>query len=295
MAQQLTSVDLAPVGRLTTPRRARRLSGGQILVYVGLSLAALVTLLPFVWMILAAFKPQSDIIALPPVWLSPNPTVENIVRVWTRINFARYFLNSVIATAAITAVILITSTFVGYVFAKFHFRGRDVLFIGVLAAMMIPWPITLLPRYQLIAWSGLLNTYGALIIPALYNAFGIFMMRQFMHGIPNELIDAARIDGAGEMRIFAQIVVPLSKPAIAALGIMEFMWSWDAFIGPLLVINSKNLFTLPVGLATFNDEFTTDYGALMAGAVIAVIPMFLVYVTLQRYFVAGIALTGQKG
>jgi multiple sugar transport system permease protein len=295
MAQQLTSVDLAPVGRLATSRRPPRLSRAQILVYAGLSLAALVTLLPFVWMILAAFKPQADIIALPPVWFSANPTTENIVRVWTRINFARYFLNSVIATASITAVILITSTFVGYVFAKFQFRGRDVLFIGVLAAMMIPWPITLLPRYQLMAWSGLLNTFGALIIPALYNAFGIFMMRQFMHGIPNELIDAARIDGAGEMRIFAQIIVPLSKPAIAALGILEFIWSWDAFIWPLWVINSKNLFTLPVGLATFNDEFTTDYGALMAGAVIAVIPMFLVYIALQRYFVAGIALTGQKG
>ncbi|HEY8598165.1 MAG TPA: carbohydrate ABC transporter permease [Thermomicrobiales bacterium] len=144
-------------------------------------------------------------------------------------------------------------------------------------------------------WSGLIDTLGALLIPALYNSFGIFMMRQFMHGIPNELIDAARIDGASELRIYAQVVLPLTRPALAALGILEFIWSWDAFIWPLLVLNTRSKFTLPIGLANFNQEFGTDFGALMAGSVIAVIPMFVVYVALQRYFVAGIALTGQKG
>lgn len=295
MVQQPT-LAVAPTRppRIVRARR-RRPSAGQLAAYLGLSLGALATLLPFLWMLLAAFKPQREIIALPPQWLTANPTLENLTRVWTRVNFARYFVNSLVAAVLITLIVVLTSSFVGYVFAKYRFRGRDALFIAILAAMMIPWPITLLPRYQLMVWSGLINTLGALVVPALFNSFGIFMMRQFMHGIPNELIDAARIDGASEFRIYAQVVLPLTRPALAALGILEFIWSWDAFIWPLLVLNSKSKFTLPIGLATFNQEFTTDFGALMAGSLIAVIPMFVVYVALQRYFVAGIALTGQKG
>lgn len=276
-------------------RRLRSINSIQAIVYLGLTVGALATLLPFLWMTLAAFKPQHEITALPPVWFSAEPTLDNFVRVLTKVDFARYFLNSLVATFSICAVVLLTSSFVGFVFAKYEFPGRDVIFVGILAAMMIPQPITLLPRYQLMVWFGLLNSLSALIVPAMYNAFGIFLMRQFMHTIPNEMLDAARVDGASEFYIFARIILPLSKPALAALAILEFIWTWDAFIWPLLVFNSKDRFTLPVGLATFQDEFVTDYGALMAGSLLAIIPMLVVYLVLQRYFVAGIALTGQKG
>lgn len=290
---------VAPVAELRRPgpgrRRLGRIRPGHAVAYALLTLGAAVTLGPFLWMVLAAFKPQAEIIAFPPALLPRQWTAENVLRVWTRVQFARYFANSLAASLAITLAVLVTSSFTGYVFAKFRFRGRDALFVCVLAAMMIPWPVTLLPRYQLMVWFGLLNTIWALVVPALYNSFGIFMMRQFMHGIPDELLDAARIDGASELRIWAQIVLPLARPALAALAILEFIWTWDSFIWPLLVLNSKARFTLPIGLATFNQEFTSDFGALMGGAIIAVLPMLLVYVLLQRYFVAGIALTGQKG
>ncbi len=266
-----------------------------VVAYVFLTLGAITTLLPFLFMLTSAFKPAHEVIAYPPVWITANPTLENIERVWTKINFARFFMNSLIIATAVTVIVLATSSLVGYVLAKFEFWGRNVFFIAVLMTMMIPWPITLLPRYQLMVWFGLINTFGALIVPAFYNSFGIFMMRQFMHSIPNELIDAARIDGASEPRIFTQIVLPLAGPALAALGILEFLWSWDAFIWPLLVLNKKDMYTLPIGLATFITDQFADYPALMGGAIITVIPIFIVYIALQRYFVAGIALTGLKG
>lgn len=287
---------LTPAAGRPLPRQRRApLSGTHAAAYATLTLGATATFVPFLWMLLAAFKPQKEIIAFPPALLPAQPTLENVLRVWTRVQFARYFANSLLVAMALTLIVLLTSAFVGYVLAKYRFPGREVLFICVLAAMMIPWPITILPRYQLMVWTGLINTLWALIVPGLFNSFGIFMMRQFMHGIPDELLDAARIDGASELRIFGQIVLPLTRPALAALAILEFIWSWESFIWPLLVLNSKSRFTLPIGLASFNQEFTSDFGALMGGALIAVLPMLVVYLLLQRYFVAGIALTGQKG
>jgi multiple sugar transport system permease protein len=278
--------------------RARRGGWSRLgtgISYAILTLGAVAVLLPFLWMLTSAFKPAEQVIAYPPVWIPAPPTLDNVVRAWTKINFARYFVNSMLVATTIMLAVITTSSLSGYVFAKFEFRGRDALFIAILAVMMVPWPITLIPRYQLMVWTGLLNTYGAVIFPDLFSAFGIFLMRQFMLTIPNELIDAGRIDGASEPRIFVQIVLPLARPALAALAILQFIWSWDSFIWPLLVLNKPEMFTLPLGLAAFTTEYYVDYPALMGGAIISVLPVFAIYVTLQRQFVAGIAMTGLKG
>jgi multiple sugar transport system permease protein len=273
----------------------RRIRWGSVMVYLLLFIGSIFTILPFFWMLSSAFKLPQEVIRYPPVWIPANPTMQSILYVWERMNFARSFMNSVFVSVTVTVLVLFTSSITGYVLAKYDFRGRNAIFIGILATMMIPWPITLIPNYQLMVWFKMLNSYWALIVPGLYSAFGIFLMRQFMHSVPNELIDAGRIDGASEPRIFAQIVLPLLKPALAALAIFVFQWNWDSFIWPLIVLNNQRLYTLPVALGTFQSDNVTDYASIMAGASITVLPMVVVYLLFQRYFVAGIAMTGLKG
>jgi multiple sugar transport system permease protein len=275
--------------------RARPLPVGALLTYAFLTVGAVVMVAPFVWMVSSAFKQPHEILAVPPVWWSAEPTFDNFVKVWTKVSFARYFVNSLYIATAVTAIVLMTSSLVGYVLAKFDFWGRNVIFTGVLATMMIPWPVLLIPSYQMVFWLGLLNTHWALILPAMFNAFGIFMMRQFMHSIPDELLDAARIDGASEPLIYARIVAPLLGPALGALGIFEFLWQWNSFLWPLIVLNKQDRFTLPIGLNMFTGEFYNDTPAIMAGASIAVVPVLLVFLLLQRHIIAGVALTGLKG
>jgi multiple sugar transport system permease protein len=276
-------------------RLLQRLRPGSVLIYAFLFAGSVVAVAPFFWMLTSAFKLPQEVTSYPPVWIPSQPTMRSILYVWDKMHFARSFTNSVFVSSVTTVTVLLTSSLTGYVLAKYTFRGRDVLFYGVLATMMIPWPVTLIPNYQLMVWFRMLNTYWALIVPSLYTAFGIFLMRQFMHSIPNELIDAGRIDGASEPRIFLQIVLPLLRPALAALGIFVFQWNWDNFIWPLIVLNDQRLYTLPVALGTFQSDNVIDYSSIMAGASITVLPMVLVYLLLQRYFVAGIAMTGLKG
>jgi ABC-type glycerol-3-phosphate transport system permease component len=267
---------------------------GSVFIYLLLFIGSIFFIAPFFWMLSSAFKLPQEVISYPPVWIPASPTMRSILYVWDKMNFARSFGNSVFISVTVTLIVLLTSAITGYVLAKYEFRGRNVIFIAILATMMIPWPVTLIPNYQLMVWFKMLNTYWALIIPSLYSAFGIFLLRQFMHSIPNELIDAGRIDGASEPRIFVQIVLPLLKPALAALAIFVFQWNWDNFIWPLIVLNNQRLYTLPVALGTFQSDNVTDYASIMAGASITVIPMVLVYLLFQRYFVAGIAMTGLK-
>jgi multiple sugar transport system permease protein len=282
--------------RAADARLARRPARpGTLAMYAVLTVGALVMIAPFLWMVSSAFKQPHEILAVPPVWWPAEPTFDNLVKVWTKVNFARYFLNSLYIATTVTAIILATSSLAGYVLAKFDFWGRDVIFTGVLATMMIPWPVLLIPSYQMVFWLGLLNTHWALILPAMFNAFGIFMMRQFMHSIPDELLDAARIDGASEPLIYARIVVPLLGPALGALGIFEFLWQWNSFLWPLIVLNKQDKFTLPIGLNQFTGEYYNDTPAIMAGASIAVVPVLIVFLLLQRHIIAGVALTGLKG
>ncbi len=276
-------------------RRRSRLRPGIVALYLLLTLGGLVTFLPFIWMLLSTFKPAYEVTVYPPIWVTSHPTMENIIYVWNHVNFKRYFLNSAFIAVVHTTLTLLTSSLVGFVLAKYEFWGRNALFMGILGTMMVPWPVTLIPNYQLMVWFHFLNTYWALIVPGLYSSFGIFLMRQFMHGLPSELLDAARIDGASEPFIYWRIVLPLSKPALAALGLLTFIGSWDSFVWPLIVLNNEDLYTLPLALGSFAGEFVTNSAAIMAGATISILPLVVLYVSLQRYFVSGIAMTGLKG
>ncbi|HPC78131.1 MAG TPA: carbohydrate ABC transporter permease, partial [bacterium] len=188
----------------------------------------------------------------------------------------------------------LTSSFVGYVFAKFNFWGKEVIFMMILSTMMIPFAVTMIPLYLIISKLGWINSHLALIIPGLYSTFGIFLMRQFMSSIPNELREAAIVDGCGEFRTFWSIILPQCKPVLAALGIFTFMWNWDNFLWPLIVLNNEDKFTLPVGLSMFSQQWWTNYGLVMAGATISVIPVLIVFFIFQKQFIQGIVLTGLK-
>jgi multiple sugar transport system permease protein len=295
MAERTTALPIAAVGERALKRRRHwRWSWSGAVTQLILWIGTVIMVFPFVWMTLSAFKQPDEIIAYPPIWIPREPSLDLLRRIWTEIDFARYFANSLLQATTVTISVLFTSAFVGYVLAKFEFWGRDAFFVMILSTMMIPWPVLLIPQYLITVKLQIINTMWGLILPGLYSTFGIFLMRQFMHSIPDELIDAARIDGASEPGIFLRIVLPLTGPAIAALAIFTFMWNWDSFIWPLVIISSQKLYTLPLGLATFTNQYWTDYAAVNAGAFISVIPVLLVYLVLQRYFIEGIALTGLK-
>jgi len=272
-----------------------RINWSQVFLYLFLTFGAVISFAPFFWMVTSAFKTPGEITGFPPVWIPRAPTFDNVVAIWHELDFARYFANSAFITITTTALSLFTSSLVGYVLAKLDFWGRDLLFLSLLATMMIPYLVTLVPSYQLMKWLRWINSYWALIVPSLYSAYGIFLVRQYMHSIPDELLDAGRIDGASEGRIFLQLILPLCKPMLSALGIFFFMWQWDSFMWPSIVLNDQKKYTLPVGLATFQSEFVVDHAKVMAGAAISVLPTLVVFLLLQKHFVAGVALTGLKG
>ena len=252
-------------------------------------------MVPFAWMILAVFKTPGEVVAFPPVWFPKEPTFDNIHSLFEALSFARYLANTAFVTVTVTSISLFTSALVGYVLAKMDFWGREALFLAILTTMMIPYPVTLVPSYQLMSWLGWVNDYRALIVPSLYSAFGIFMVRQFMHAVPDELLDAGRVDGASEWYIFLRLVLPLCGPVLSALGIFFFLWQWNSYMWPAIIINNEEMYTLTVGLATMYSMFVTNYARAMAGATISMIPVVIVFLLLQRHFVAGVAITGMKG
>ena len=250
---------------------------------------------PFLWMILSSFKPNSEIISIPPTFIPLEPTTGNYVSAWNKFNFALFFRNSLFISIVETGIILYTSALVGYVLSKINFKGREIIFLIILATMMIPWPVTIIPLYQEMVWFRWIGGYKSLIIPGVFNSFGIFMMRQFMNTIPNELIEASRIDGTTEIGVFHRIILPNVTAALSALGIFIFLWTWDDFLWPFLMLTEKSTYTLPVGLALFSQQYWVEYGGVLAGASIAVIPVLIVYLIFQRRFIEGITMTGIKG
>jgi multiple sugar transport system permease protein len=261
-----------------------------------LGAGAILMIAPFYWMIVTAFKSRSEVMVFPPTWWPQQPTLqpwEELTRL--RGGFHIFFANSLFVSTSITLLVLLTSAMSGYVFAKFQFRGRDLLFILILSLLMIPFNVYIIPLYRLMADLSWTNSYWALIIPGIYSPLGIFLMRQFLHSIPNDLIDAARVDGASEWGIFFRIILPLSTAALAALGIFTFTWSWDDFLWPLVIIDEPQRYTLPLGLSQLRGRFGTDVGTSMAGAMVAVLPVLIVYLFAQRRFVEGITLSGLKG
>ena len=270
-------------------------STGTTLKYVILVFGAFVMVFPFVWMMIASLMTAGEIQMRPPVWLPAEPQVNNYSDLAQSIPIGRLYFNSLFTSSIIVFGVLLSSSLAGFAFAKYRFPGRELLFYLILATMMIPFFVTLIPVFFIVRQLGWIDTYQGLVVPGLTSAYGIFLMRQFILTLPYELIDAARIDGASELMIYWRIVVPLVKPALATLGTFTFIASWNNFLWPLLVLNSRELMTLPLGVNSLRSLYADNTNLLMAGTAVAVVPMLLVFVFLQRYFIKGIALTGLKG
>ncbi len=276
-------------------RRRRRLSLGRALVYLGLLVAVVLTLIPFVWMLLGSVKTQPELIRRPPTWLPETFTWDNFTAWFTRLDFGTFFFNSVVVALFTVLGTLVFCSLVGYALAKLDFPGKRTLFGLVLVTLMIPGVVTFIPLFVVVSKLGLVSTYPALILPFLAGPLGVFLMRQFMQEIPDALIEAARIDGASELRIFARVVMPLCGPALATLAILTFLGSWNNFLWPLVVAQTADMYTLPVALSLYSvGQNATNYGVLLAGSVLIIVPVLLLFVLLQRYFIQGIAVTGIK-
>lgn len=266
-----------------------------ILLEGALCLVGITTIFPFVWMFLSAFKPNSEIRALNQTLLPQHWTFENFLGLQEKFNFVRFFANSLGIALVVTVITIYTSCLCGYVLAKYEFRGRNALFGFILGTMMIPWAVTIIPRYTMFEAWGLRDNYLSLILPAVLSGFGIFMLRQSMSDIPDAVLEAARIDGASEIYIFHRIVLPMSRNAISALAIFQFLWAWEDYLWPYLMIDNEDLQVLAVGLTTFNGRYGTDYGGLFAATTISVIPVLIVYLIFQKRFIAGAASAAVKG
>jgi multiple sugar transport system permease protein len=268
---------------------------GRALTYLVLLAGAAIMLLPFVWMVSTSLKAPADIFVYPPQWL-PNPVRwSNYADVLRVLPFGRYVLNTTLVATSVTALHLLVSSLAAYAFARLRFPGRNRLFLAYLATLMVPGQVTLIPNFLIVKYLGWIDTYQALIVPQAFSAFGTFLLRQFFLTIPRELEDAARIDGASALGVYWRIILPLSGPALATLGVFTFTAQWNNFLWPLIVINDDQLRTLTVGLRALVGQFTVQYQLLMAGSVIALLPMLVVFLLAQRFFVRGIALTGLAG
>jgi multiple sugar transport system permease protein len=259
-----------------------------------LALASCVVSFPLLWMVISTFKPRTELWLFPPVIFPIAPTLDGFRMIFQRMPFARYFVNSVLVSVCATSLALFTSSLAGYIFAKIRFRGRDLLFVLVLSSMMIPSQVTIIPNYMIIRSLGLLNTYFALILPQGISVFGIFLVRQFMHGLPQDYIDAARIDGMREFSIYRRVILPLGKPVLATLAIFSFRGSWDSLLWPLIMTSTNEMRTLPAGIAGLATVHSPEYHLMLPAATLAVVPVLVVFTIFQRQFVEGIAMSGLK-
>ena len=270
--------------------------GVKTLVYVFLIAGAITMALPYVWMLITSIKPLNEIQAYPPSFLIKNPTIEPYKDLFRMIPMARYILNSLFVAGSITVFNVFATSLAGYAFAKHNFWGRDKLFFLLIGSLMIPWQVNIIPGFIIVKNLGWLNTYKGLIIPPMACcAFGIFLSRQYIFSIPNDLIDAAKIDGCSEFTIYFRVVFPLIKPVIATIAIFTFLQQWNNFVWPLVIIHTSEMRTLPLALAVLTGQFGANYGMVMAGAVVATLPILVVYLIFQKYIVRGIAMMGIKG
>ena len=275
-------------------RRKKELSS-KILIYSMLILLSLLMLIPFVWMASASLQLNKDVFKYPFEWIPSKPVWQNYLDIWTKIPLATFIFNTTKLTVIITFLQLLTSSFAAYAFSKLDFKFKDVLFLSYVATIAIPWQVYMVPQFVMMRGLHLNNTHMALILLQAFSAFGVFLMRQFYMSIPNELIEAARIDGYSEYKIYANIMLPLSKPALSTLTIFTFVAVWNDFMGPLIYINSEKLKTIQIGLRMFISQYSAEYSLIMAASLISLIPVLIIFLALQRFFVEGIASTGVKG
>lgn len=269
--------------------------GHALLVHAALIVLTLLSLAPLLWMLSVSFMPAGGASRFPPPLLPDVPTLDNYRALFQRIGMGGYFRNSVLVSSAITLLSLMINAMAGYAFAKLRFAGRERIFKALLAALVIPSQVTMLPLFLMLKEMGLVNSYAGVVIPGLASIFGIFLVRQYARSIPDELMEAARIDGAGEWRIFFRIVLPMLKPVLVTLAIFTFMGSWNDFMWPLIVLTDQTHQTLPVALASLSREHIQDVEMMMAGAVLTVTPVLLLFLALQRYYIQGLLLGSVKG
>jgi multiple sugar transport system permease protein len=277
----------------TDTRTRSRTRALTITIGVGLAIGAVITAFPFIWMITSSFKPQSESIDFPPTILPSAPTIEYYLRLFTELDFGRYLVNTVIVVL-ISYIGLMLMAMAGYAFAKFDFRGKGWMFFLVLATLMIPVQVTMIPTYLIINSLHLTNTLVGIALPTLVSGFSIFLFRQFMTTIPTEMLEAARLDGAGEWRTFWQIVLPMSKPILAVQVVLTFIAGWNSFLWPLILSSDQKLYTLSVGLNLLNQQLAVNPSLQMAGASVMVVPILIVFIIFQRYVIQGFALSGLK-
>ncbi|HEX3348724.1 MAG TPA: carbohydrate ABC transporter permease [Acetobacteraceae bacterium] len=270
----------------------RRSADGAL--WLALAAGVIVMIFPIYWMFATAVRPRAEIFEAVVGLLPSVVTWRNFTDLLARYPVLGWVWNSLFIAVVGVIVTVFVNLLCGYTFAKFRFPGRNILFFAILGALMIPIQVILVPEFLIVAWLGLLNTHWGVILPRAAEAFGIFMVRQFMVSIPDELIEAARLDGASEFRIFLRVVLPLSKPIIAVLVIFTFMWRWNDFAWPLVVLTDQSMFTLPLGLNLVRGEVNPEWGQVMALALVSLLPMLVIFVAFQRYLIQGIASTGLK-
>jgi multiple sugar transport system permease protein len=266
-----------------------------VLIYAALILMAFIMLIPFAWMLSASLKLEKDVFSFPIVWLPAKLQWNNYAEIWRKVPLLTGFLNTAKLTMFTTILQLLTSSFAAYAFAKLEFKGRDTLFMMYVMTISIPWQVYMVPQYKLMTCLGLTDSHVGLILMHAFTAMGVFLMRQFFVSIPNELLEAARIDGLSEYGIWRILMLPLSKPAIATLCITSFTFEWNDFMGPLIYLSSQKKKTIQLMLRMFNTQYSSNYAQIMAAATVALIPVLILFVFLQRYFVEGVASSGIKG
>ncbi len=278
--------------KISTKKKGK-LNKTNPLVYIILAIGGILMIFPFVWMIATSFKQPWDVFSLSII--PPAPTLNNYQRLLGGSDFPRWFLNSFVVSIAVTLSVLFFDSMVGYALCKFKFKYKNLIFIIILSTMMIPTEMLVIPWYIMSRGFGWADSYWGIMFPGIMTGFGTFLMRQFFQSVPDDLLDAGRIDGLNELQIWWKVAMPLVKPAISALAIFTFLGNWNAFLWPLIVTSNNSLYTLPVGLAFFSGEFQTEWEMVMTGASVATIPVLIVFLIFQKQIVRGIALTGLKG
>ena len=267
----------------------------KVILYAVLIFISLLMLVPFAWMLSSSLKLDKDVFIVPIQWIPENPQWENYIKIWTKIPLAKFVVNTAKLTVIVTLLQLFTSSFAAYAFAKLNFRYKNALFLAYVATIAVPWQVYMVPQFMMMRSFGLNDTHLAIICLQAFSAFGVFMMRQFYQGIPDELCEAARIDGMSEYQIYGKIMLPLAKPALSTLTIFTFVNTWNDFLGPLIYLKTESKKTLQIGLRMFIGQNSSGYGLIMAASVLSLIPVLVVFLALQKYFVEGIAATGVKG
>ncbi|CAN7709785.1 carbohydrate ABC transporter permease [Neorhizobium sp. LjRoot104] len=273
----------------------RKVTAKSVAVYVTVIVITAVMLMPFAWMLSASLKLSRDVFVFPIEWIPSQPQWQNYVDIWTKIPLGLFIYNTSKLTIIVTLLQLLTSSFAAYAFAKLDFPYKNTLFLGYIATIAMPWQVYMVPQFLLMREFGLNNTHLALICLQAFTAFGVFLMRQFYMSIPTELCEAARIDGMNEYQIWARIMLPLSKPALSTLTIFTFVTTWNDFLGPMIYLTKTELKTIQIGLRMFISQYSAEYGLIMAASVVALIPVLIVFLSLQRFFVEGVASSGLKG